>query len=111
MQRRLTALGFDTKQTGVFNDDTRSVLKRWQTARGYPSSGYLNKNQHKALLAEIVAAPATASDTSQKPARRAANAPQGSAPAPQHRSNPGDAAGAAFVGGVVGGMMGGMFRR
>ena len=110
MQRRLTALGFDTKQTGVFNDETRSVLKRWQTARGYPSSGYLNKNQHKALLAEIVAAPATASDTSQRPARRAASAPQ-SAPAPQHRSNPGDAAGAAFVGGVVGGMMGGMFRR
>ncbi|MBH5387227.1 caspase family protein [Bradyrhizobium diversitatis] len=111
VQRRLTALGFDTKQTGVFNDETRSVLKRWQTARGYPSSGYLNKNQHKALLAEIVAAPAAASDTSQKPARRASAPPPSSAPAPQHRSSPGDAAGAAFVGGVVGGMMGGMFRR
>lgn len=111
VQRRLTALGFDTKQTGVFNDETRSVLKRWQTARGYPSSGYLNKNQHKALLAEIVAAPTTASDTSQKPARRASAPPPSNAPAPQHRSSPGDAAGAAFVGGVVGGMMGGMFRR
>ncbi|AMA58299.1 caspase family protein [Bradyrhizobium sp. CCGE-LA001] len=113
VQRRLTALGFDTKLTGVFDDETRSVLKRWQTARGYPTSGYLNKLQHKALLSEIVAAPATASDTSQKPAKRAASAPaQSSAPAPaQHRSNPGDAAGAAFVGGVVGGMMGGMFRR
>lgn len=113
VQRRLTALGFDTKQTGVFNDETRSVLKRWQTARGYPSSGYLNKNQHKALLAEIVAAPATASDTSQKPARRASAPPpsSGPAPAPQRSSSPGDAAGAAFVGGVVGGMMGGMFRR
>ncbi|TCU75409.1 putative caspase-like protein [Bradyrhizobium sp. R2.2-H] len=111
VQRRLTALGFDTKLTGVFNDETRSVLKRWQTARGYPSSGYLNKNQHKALLAEIIAAPATASDTSQKPARRASAPPPSSAPAPQHRSSPGDAAGAAFVGGVVGGMMGGMFRR
>ncbi|MCA1525486.1 caspase family protein [Bradyrhizobium yuanmingense] len=114
VQRRLTALGFDTNQTGVFNDETRSVLKRWQTARGYPSSGYLNKNQHKALLSEIVAAPATVSDGSQKPARRAATAPAQSsapAPAPQPRSNPGDAAGAAFVGGVVGGMMGGMFRR
>ncbi|MBR0700689.1 caspase family protein [Bradyrhizobium diazoefficiens] len=113
VQRRLTALGFDTKPTGVFDDETRSVLKRWQTARGYPASGYLNKLQHKALLSEIVAAPATASDTSQKPGRRAASAPaQSSAPAPApHRSNPGDAAGAAFVGGVVGGMMGGMFRR
>lgn len=113
VQRRLTGLGFDTKQTGAFSDDTRSVIKRWQAARGYPSSGYLNKPQHKALLAEVVAAPATASDSSQKAARRAASAPAGSAPAPAPapRSNPGDAAGAAFVGGVVGGMMGGMFRR
>jgi uncharacterized caspase-like protein len=113
VQRRLTALGFDTKQTGAFDDETRSALKRWQTARGYPASGYLNKLQHKALLSEIVAAPATASDNSQKAARRAASAPAQSsqpAPAPQ-RSSPGDAAGAAFVGGVVGGMMGGMFRR
>jgi peptidoglycan hydrolase-like protein with peptidoglycan-binding domain len=114
VQRRLTGLGFDTKQTGVFSDETRTVLKRWQAARGYPSSGYLNKHQHKALISEVQAAPPTASDTSQKAARRAA-APAGSsapapAPAPQ-RSNPGDAAGAAFVGGVVGGMMGGMFRR
>ncbi|MCP3400019.1 MULTISPECIES: caspase family protein [unclassified Bradyrhizobium] len=113
VQRRLTGLGFDTKQTGAFSDDTRSVIKRWQAARGYPSSGYLNKPQHKALLSEVVAAPATASDSSQKAARRAASAPAGSAPAPAPapRSNPGDAAGAAFVGGVVGGMMGGMFRR
>ncbi|WP_314961573.1 caspase family protein [Bradyrhizobium cosmicum] len=113
VQRRLTGLGFDTKQTGVFSEETRSVLKRWQAARGYPSSGYLNKYQHKALLSEVVAAPPTASDNSQKAARRAATAPAPSsapAPAPQ-RSNPGDAAGAAFVGGVVGGMMGGMFRR
>ncbi|MBR0691467.1 caspase family protein [Bradyrhizobium manausense] len=108
VQRRLTGLGFDTKQTGVFTDETRTVLKRWQAARGYPSSGYLNKLQHKAMLSEIVAAPPTASDNSQKAARRA-SAPS-SAPAPQ-RNNAGDAAGAAFVGGVVGGMMGGMFRR
>src|SRR5580692_2073685 len=43
VQRRLNGLGFDTKITGVFNDDTRTVLKRWQAARGYPSTGYLNK--------------------------------------------------------------------
>jgi uncharacterized caspase-like protein len=109
VQRRLNGLGFDTKVTGAFNDDTRTVLKRWQAARGYPSSGYLNKLQHKALLSEIVAAaPATASDDSPKPARRAPAQAQ-SAPA-QHRSGGGDP-GAAFVGGVVGGMMGGMFRR
>lgn len=114
VQRRLTGLGFDTKVTGAFSEETRSVLKRWQAARGYPSTGYLNKLQHKALLSEIVAAaPATASEDSPKPARRAPaqaqSAPQ-SAPA-QHRNSGGGDAGAAFVGGVVGGMMGGMFRR
>ena len=105
VQRRLTGLGFDTKVTGVFNDETRSVLKRWQAARGYPSTGFLNKLQHKALLSEIVAT-TTASEDSPRPARRAA--PAQSAPAPRH-SGGGDA-GAAFMGGVVGGMMGGMFR-
>lgn len=106
VQRRLNGLGFDTKVTGVFNDDTRSVLKRWQAARGYPSTGFLNKLQHKALLSEIVASTTTASEDNPKPARRAA--PARSAPAPRHS---GGDAGAAFMGGVVGGMMGGMFRR
>ncbi len=39
---------------------TRAVITRWQAARGYPKSGYLNKLQHKALLTEIVAAAPTA---------------------------------------------------
>ena len=30
------------------------MITRWQAARGYPKSGYLNKLQHKALLTEIV---------------------------------------------------------
>jgi len=55
VQRRLTGLGFDVKVTGKFEDDTRAVIKRWQNARGYPATGYLNKLQHKALLSEIVA--------------------------------------------------------
>ena len=50
VQRRLNGLGFDTKVTGVFNESTRGVIKRWQAARGYTTSGYLNKLQHKALL-------------------------------------------------------------
>src|ERR1700736_5289255 len=72
VQRRLTGLGFDTKVTGKFDDDTRSVIRRWQSARGYPSSGYLNKLQHKALLTEIVATATTSSsdDSSDRPARR-----------------------------------------
>jgi uncharacterized caspase-like protein len=110
VQRRLNGLGFDTKVTGAFTDDTRTVLKRWQAARGYPSTGFLNKLQHKALLSEIVASTSpTASDDSAKPARRA-SAPAASGGGGGGHRGGGDA-GAAFMGGVVGGMMGGMFRR
>src|SRR5260370_38840508 len=73
VQRRLNGLGFDTKVTGKFDDDTRSVIRRWQAARGYPSSGFLNKPQHKALLTEIVSATTATSssdDSSDDPARR-----------------------------------------
>jgi uncharacterized caspase-like protein len=106
VQRRLNGLGFDTRVTGKFDDATRAVITRWQAARGYPSSGFLNKLQHKALLTEIVASTQTSSDGSDdRPARRA-----------RHSGGGGDGGrrggdpGAAFVGGVVGGMMGGMFR-
>src|SRR5204863_1695992 len=71
VQRRLTGLGFDTKITGQFDEATRAVITRWQTARGYPKSGYLNKLQHKALLTEIVAAAPAASSDEEKPCRRA----------------------------------------
>src|SRR6267143_5835377 len=71
VQRRLTGLGFDTKVNGKFDESTRAVIMRWQEARGYPKSGFLNKLQHKALLAEIVATTQTSSsDSDDKPARR-----------------------------------------
>jgi peptidoglycan hydrolase-like protein with peptidoglycan-binding domain len=106
VQRRLTGLGFDTKVTGKFDDDTRSVIRRWQAARGYPTTGFFNKLQHKALLTEIVATSQTSSDDSEdRPARRARQSSGGGG----GRRGGGDP-GAAFMGGVVGGMMGGMFR-
>jgi hypothetical protein len=113
VQRRLTGLGFDVKATGQFDAPTRAVISRWQTARGYPKSGYLNKLQHKALLTEIVAAAPTASSDEEKPKRRAAPSQAQSqaqqAPPPQrhYNNNPGpDPAGAGrFIGGVVGGML------
>ncbi|MGA7995358.1 MAG: caspase family protein, partial [Bradyrhizobium sp.] len=72
VQRRLNGLGFDTKVTGKFDDGTRAVITRWQAARGYPSSGFLNKLQHKALLTEIVATTQTSSgETDERPVRRA----------------------------------------
>jgi uncharacterized caspase-like protein len=55
VQRRLTRLGFDVHVTGKFDDATRDVIKRWQAARSYPATGYLNKAQHTALLSENVA--------------------------------------------------------
>jgi uncharacterized caspase-like protein len=107
-QRRLTGLGFDTKQTGKFDDETRAVIKRWQAARGYPSTGYFNKLQHKALLAEIVPSTQTAGAGEERQARRAAARPNGGG-APVQRG--GGDAGAAFIGGMMGGVVGGMFRR
>jgi hypothetical protein len=103
VQRRLTGLGFDTKVTGKFDDDTRAVITRWQAARGYPKSGFLNKPQHKALLAEIVATTQTSSsdDSDNRASRRRRGGGGGGG-----GGNPG-----AFIGGVMGGMMGGMFRR
>jgi len=112
VQRRLTGLGFDTKATGQFDPATRGVIARWQAARGYPKSGYLNKLQHKALLTEIVAAAPTASSDEERPKRRASPPPQAqpqaqAQPQPRQHSAPGpDPAGAGrFIGGVVGGML------
>ena len=56
VQRRLTGLGFDTKVNGRFDESTRAVITRWQGARGYPKTGFLNTHQHQALLTEFVAA-------------------------------------------------------
>ncbi|MGJ4888780.1 caspase family protein [Bradyrhizobium sp. HKCCYLR20261] len=122
VQRRLTGLGFDTKMTGVFDDETRSVMKRWQAARGYPSTGFLTKLQHKALLAEPQPAPATAAVGDEAKPRRqkpAGNVAAGSPPpqgAPVYRNPPpqdnaGNAAGAAFIGGMMGGVLGSALRR
>ena len=55
MQRRLTGLGFDVKASGKFDNSTRTVITRWQAARGYPKTGYLNALQHRALQSEILA--------------------------------------------------------
>jgi hypothetical protein len=103
VQRRLNGLGFDTKVNGKFDEETRSVLRRWQAARGYPTSGYLNKLQHKALLAEIVATTQTSSsdDSEDRPSRRHRGGGGGGG---QHYRGP------AGPGGFIGGVVGGLFR-
>jgi len=111
VQRRLTGLGFDTRITGKFDESTRAVITRWQAARGYPKTGYLNRLQHKALLTEIVAAAPTASrdESDEKPARPARRSSGGGGGG--QRSGGGPDPGAAFIGGVMGGVVGGMLRR
>jgi peptidoglycan hydrolase-like protein with peptidoglycan-binding domain len=107
VQRRLNGLGFDTKVTGKFDDETRAVISRWQAARGYPKSGYLNKLQHKALLAEIVATTQTSSsdDSEEKTSRRHHSGGGGGG-----GGGGGHYRGPAGPGGLIGGMMGGLFR-
>ena len=89
------------------------MITRWQAARGYPKSGYLNKLQHKALLTEIVAAAPTASSDEERPPSAAPAAAAGATAGPASPAaaaavqQPGpDPAGAGrFIGGVVGGML------
>jgi hypothetical protein len=104
VQRGLTGLGFDTRVNGKFDVPTRAVIARWQGARGYPKTGFLNTLQHQALRTEIVSAAHASSSSSDKsdddhPAGR-----RGGGGAHHHRSGGGP-------GGLIGGMMGGLFGR
>jgi peptidoglycan hydrolase-like protein with peptidoglycan-binding domain len=100
VQRGLTRLGFDTKANGKFDEPTRAVITRWQGARGYPTTGFLNTLQHQALQSEIAsAAQASVSGKSDDPAGR-----RGGGGARHHRSGGGG------PGGLIGGVVGGMFR-
>ncbi len=101
VQRRLTGLGFDTKVTGKFDESTRSVIMRWQAARGYPKTGFLNKPQHAALLSEIVARNDGPEERSAAPERRVRRHGGGGGGGGGGLAGPGQ-----FIGGVVGGMFG-----
>jgi uncharacterized caspase-like protein len=110
VQRRLNGLGFENKVTGKFDESTRAVITRWQAARGYPTSGFLNKLQHKALLTEIVSSTQTSSsdDSDDKPARHRGGGGGGGG---RHYRGGGGGGGGGGPGGFIGGMMGGLFGR
>jgi hypothetical protein len=106
VQRRLTSLGFDTKASGKFDEATRTVITRWQAARGYPKSGYLNALQHKALQSEILTtrvASASSDDSDDEPSRTSRHHGGGGGGGHYHRGGGGP-------GSFFGGMMGGLFR-
>jgi len=101
VQRRLTGLGFDTKVNGRFDKPTRAVIARWQAARGYPRTGFLDTLQHEALLNESVPTARASLGSGDKsddvrPARRRGGG--------HHRSSGGP-------GGLIGGVVGGLFGR
>ena len=99
VQRGLARLGFDTKVNGKFDEKTRAGILRWQAARYFPATGYLNTSQHQALLSE--SASAAQASVSERPARRRASA----------RPQRGSGGPVAAIGGVVGGVVGGVFGR
>ena len=104
VQRRLTGLGFDIKASGKFDAATRAVITRWQAARGYPKSGYLNALQHKALQSEILATRVASAESEAEPVRQSRRR-SGGGGRHYHRGGGGG------PGALFGGMMGGMFRR
>ena len=103
VQRRLTGLGFDTRVNGRFDEATRDVIARWQAARGYPRTGYLNTLQHKALQSEIIVTRvASADDSDDESVHRSRHS--GGGGGGRHYGGRGP-------GGLFGGMMGGLFGR
>lgn len=107
VQRWLNRLGFDTKINGKFDESTRAVITRWQAARGYPKTGFLNTLQHKALLAETVSAAhadSGSSDISDDDHR----ARRGGGGGAHHHRRGGGGGG---PGGLIGGMVSGLFGR
>src|SRR3954451_17119259 len=100
VQRQLTGLGFKTKPNGRFDKPTRTVIARWQAARGYPRTGFLDPLQHQALLGESVSTARASLGSGDKsddnrPARRRGGG--------HHRSSGGPVG---LIGGVVGGLFG-----
>jgi peptidoglycan hydrolase-like protein with peptidoglycan-binding domain len=106
VQRWLTGLGFDTKVNGKFDASTRAVITRWQEARGYPRTGFLNTLQHNALLTESVSAAHASSSSSDTSDDDHLAHRRGEGGARHHRSG-----GGGGPGGLIGGVVGGLFGR
>jgi uncharacterized caspase-like protein len=105
VQRRLTSLGFDVKATGKFDEATRNVIMRWQAARGYPKSGFINTLEHKALVSEITSTKIASSDDGEEEVHHSRHSGGGGG----RRSYRGGGGGPGALFGHM--MMGGLFGR
>ncbi len=103
VQRRLTGLGFDTRVNGKFDEKTRAVITRWQAARGYPGTGFLNTPQHQALMTESISTAQASVSDNEPPARRRGGA--------SHHRSGGVGGPIGAIGSAVGGVVGGVFGR
>jgi uncharacterized caspase-like protein len=105
VQRRLTSLGFDVKATGKFDEATRNVIMRWQAARGYPKTGFINTLEHKALVSEITSTKIASSDDGEEEVHHSRHSGGGGG----RRSYRGGGGGPGALFGHM--MMGGLFGR
>ena len=104
VQRRLTNLGFDVKASGKFDEATRAVIMRWQAARGYPKTGFLNTLEHKALVSEITSTQIASSDDGDDEPHHSRHT--GSGGRRYYRSGGGGGPGALFGHMMMGGLFG-----
>jgi uncharacterized caspase-like protein len=109
IQTRLTMIGFAAPATGQFTDATRQALIRWQTARGYPKTGYLNKLLVEALMRESAAASTRPNTVVEQPRQQPQYQPQPQ-PQPQQRPAAPSPGTGDFIGGVIGGAIKGLRR-
>jgi Putative peptidoglycan binding domain len=101
VQRRLTGLGFDIKASGKFDSNTRTVITRWQAARGYPKSGYLNVLQHKALQSEILATRVASTSGDDEPVARPSRRRSSAGGGGRHYQRSGGGGPGALFGGMM----------
>jgi uncharacterized caspase-like protein len=104
VQQQLSALGFKTSADGKASDGTRRSIRAWQEKRKIYVSGYLNKLQHEALLAEPPVSKATvrASDGDEKPATRTRSTSESGSGGGHKRQQQGTGSGDAAVGAIIG---------
>jgi peptidoglycan hydrolase-like protein with peptidoglycan-binding domain len=103
VQRRLTGLGFDTKINGKFDEPTRAAIARWQEARGYPATGFLNTLQHQALLTESVSEASANAGSDDKSVDDHVTRRRSGSRVHHHRGGGGPIR---LIGGMVGGLFG-----